>query len=59
MDMLKYLTHENRPEKYQYPESEVVSNYNWIKEKEKVKSKANDDKRKEEIINLIVSGEIR
>jgi hypothetical protein len=28
-DMLKYLIHQNAPEKYQYEESEVKSNYDW------------------------------
>lgn len=54
-DALCYLTHENAPDKYQYDESEVVSNFDFKKEKEKKSSNL----RKEEIINKIVSGEIR
>lgn len=59
VDMLKYLTHQNALEKYQYDENEVISNYNWKEEKEKLISKSNSEARKEEIINSIVNGEIR
>lgn len=59
VDALKYLTHENATQKYQYSEDEVISNYAWKEEKEKLKKSANYEARKEEIINLIVSGEIR
>lgn len=54
-DMLKYLTHENAPEKFQYDENEVLSNFDWKVEKDKVSGK----ERLEEIINKIVDGEIR
>ena len=54
-DMLKYLIHENAPEKHQYSEENVVSNFDWKVEK----NKGNDNKRKEEIINAIVDGNIR
>ena len=57
--MLKYLTHENAPTKYQYAEDEVISNYDWKKEKEKVIKKSNSEARKSEIINDIVNGVIR
>ena len=59
VDMLKYLTHENAPTKYQYAEDEVISNYDWKKEKEKVIKKSNSEARKSEIINDIVNGVIR
>jgi DNA replication protein DnaC len=54
-DMLKYLIHENAPEKYQYSIGDVISNFDWIKEKEK------DDtsKKMNEIIHDIVDGNIR
>lgn len=54
-DALCYLTHENAPNKHRYDEAEVVSNFDFKKEKEKKSSNL----RKEEIINKIVSGEIR
>lgn len=59
VDMLKYLTHENAPTKYQYTEDEVISNYNWKVEKAKAINKTNSDARKSEIINAIVNGDIR
>lgn len=52
-DILKYLIHENAPEKHQYEEAEVISNFDFAK------AKVSGDGRKEEIINKIVSGEIR
>ena len=57
--MLKYLTHENAPTKYQYTEDEVTSNYNWKIEKTKAINKSNSETRKIQIINDIVSGVIR
>lgn len=59
VDMLKYLTHENAPTKYQYTEDEVTSNYNWKVEKTKAINKSNSETRKNQIINDIVSGVIR
>lgn len=53
-DMLEYLTHRNASDKHQYDDGEVVSNFDW--------QKTRDDKinvRSDEIINGIVSGEIR
>lgn len=55
-DMLKYLTHENVPEKYQYSNDEVKSNFDWIGEKDKGSS---GDKRLQEIVSMIESEEIR
>lgn len=52
-DILKYLIHENAPEKYQYEEKEVISNFDFAK------AKVSGEGRREEIINKIVSGEIR
>lgn len=52
-DVLKYLTHSNAPDKYQYDVDDVVSNFEF---KSAVMSKT---ERKEEIINKIVDGEIR
>lgn len=54
-DLLKYLIHENAPEKYQYSVKDVVSNFDFEKEK----NKKEGDERKEEIINGIVTGIIR
>ena len=56
-DMLSYLTHKNAPEKFQYDDSEVVSNFDWVNERSTTKSKR--DERKEEILNLIDVGIIR
>lgn len=54
-DMLKYLIHENAPEKFQYSENEVISNFDWKKEKDK-----NDSNKKlSEIVQNIVDGNIR
>ena len=55
-DALKYLIHENAPEKYQYPVEEVKCSegFDWIKEKNK-----GDSNRALEIMNLITTGEIR
>lgn len=55
-DMLKYLTHENAPEKYQYSEDEVKSNYIWTADKVATPIAP---KRDTEIINAIVNGDIR
>ena len=53
-DALLYLTHGNAPTKYQYSVDEVVSNFDF--QSEKISS---GDSRREDIINKIVSGEIR
>ena len=52
-DALKYLIHENAPQKYQYSVDEVVTNLDFQKEKK------NSNERKEEIMTKIVNGEIR
>lgn len=54
VDMLKYLTHQNAPNKFQYSENEVISNYAWADEKAKLINKSNGEERKKEIINGIV-----
>lgn len=54
-DLLKYLIHENAPEKYQYSAEDVISNIDYEKEK----NKKDGRERVEEIINGIVTGEIR
>ncbi|WP_270558910.1 Rep family protein [Clostridium perfringens] len=56
-DMLSYLTHKNAPEKFQYEDNEVVSNFDWVNERSTTKVKR--DERKEEILNLIDAGIIR
>jgi cytidylate kinase len=58
-DALAYLTHKNAPSKYQYLDENVVTNFEFKKEVEKALSRKKCDERKEEIINLIVAGEIR
>lgn len=52
-DILKYLTHENAPSKYQYSKDEVICNFDYESAKDSGYG------RREEIINKIVSGEIR
>lgn len=54
-DMLNYLTHRNAPDKFQYDDIEVVSNFDWTVERDGKGS----DSRKNEIMNRIVSGDIR
>ena len=54
-DMLSYLTHKNAPEKHQYDDNEVISNFDWVK----VRDSGSGDVRKNEIVNLIVNGDIR
>lgn len=54
-DGLKYLTHMNTPDKFQYADSDVVSNFDFKLERTLNQS----DVRKSEIMNKIVSGEIR
>lgn len=58
-DMLEYLTHQNRPEKYQYPEDDVRSNYDWQSDKERSLTKHARDKRADEIREHIVDGSWR
>lgn len=58
-DAVAYLTHRNKPEKYQYLDEEVKSNYDFKVEVEKALSKKKASQRKEEIIELIRSGIVR
>lgn len=54
-----YLTHGNSPEKFPYNPSEVVSNFDVVAEVTKQKKAIASNARKEEIINLIVSGKAK
>lgn len=57
---LRYLIHENHPEKYQYDIEEVKSNFDYSEEKDKIGYNKNARKlRKEEIISKIATGEWR
>ena len=58
-DAVAYLTHRNKPEKYQYFDEEIKSNYDFKVEVEKALSKKKASQRKEEIIELIRSGIVR
>lgn len=58
-DAVAYLTHKNRPDKYQYLDEEIKSNYDFAVEVEKALSKKKASQRKEEIIELIRSGVVR
>ncbi len=54
-DALKYLTHQNAPDKHQYNENDVISNFDF----KSVIDKSNSNKRLDEIVNGIVEGDIR
>lgn len=54
-DMLKYLTHANAPEKFQYSPDDVKSNFDWIDSI----NKGNDESRLDDIITDIAIGKIR
>ena len=58
-DAVASLTHRNKPEKYQYLDEEIKSNYDFKVEVEKALSKKKASQRKEEIIELIRSGIVR
>lgn len=58
-DALAYLTHKNAPDKFQYLDEEVKSNFDFQKEVETLNSKKIDNARREEITELIVNGIIR
>lgn len=58
-DAVAYLTHRNKPEKFQYLDEEIKSNYDFKVEVEKALSKKKATQRKEEIIELIRSGVVR
>lgn len=57
-DALNYLTHRNAPDKFQYSDDEVVSNFDWKSERKGLK-KGSGNQREEEIITKIATGEIR
>ena len=57
VDILKYLTHKNAPNKYQYSDEDVICNFDYNKALEDSSKKV--DKRKVEIMDKIVNGEIR
>lgn len=57
---IRYLTHANHPEKHQYDDSEVVCNFDYSSEKEKMGYNKNADKiRKEETLLKISNGELK
>lgn len=58
-DALAYLTHKNAPDKYQYLDEEVKSNFDFKKEVETLNSKKVETARREEIVELITNGIIR
>ena len=55
----QYLIHLNNPEKHQYDFEEVVANFNYQKEIMKHQTKAIKDKQKNEILDLIINGNLR
>lgn len=60
---LLYLTHKNAPEKFQYDDSAVISNFDWIAARNKylksVEPKKSCKERWDEISELIENGTIR
>lgn len=58
-DMLKYLTHANAESKFQYSKDSVQSNFDWQDVVAKAEKLKRGEARKNEIIEHIVSGEIR
>ena len=58
-DALMYCIHENAPEKFQYSEEDVISNFDFHAVKEKEKAKKVKDARLLEIIDGIDTGQIR
>ncbi|MFR1688017.1 MAG: Rep family protein [Massilimicrobiota timonensis] len=58
-DVLLYATHKNAPTKHQYDDNEVISNYDWVNERNDYKSKQTDKNKKNEIIENINKGIIR
>lgn len=58
-DALVYLTHKNAPDKYQYLDEEVISNFDFRKEVETLNSRKADAGRRQEIVELITNGIIR
>lgn len=56
---LLYLTHLNAPEKHQYEDTEVYSNFSWQKERKKAKSKIINQRQKAELIRAILDGQVK
>ncbi len=59
VDAMLYATHRNAPEKYQYSDEEVVSNFDFTTVRDKEEKKKSDNKYLDAIIDKIDSGEIR
>ena len=59
VDVLLYATHRNAPEKHQYSDEEVVSNFDFTTVRDKEEKKKSDNKYLDTIIDKIDSGEIR
>ncbi len=57
-DALKYLTHENAPSKYQYLSDQVVSNFDWKTESQKLSS-AEKTEKVNLILEKICNGELK
>lgn len=58
-DMLLYLTHQNAPDKFQYPFENVISNFDYLVFMDKKKNELSSNARKNEIVNLIQEGIIK
>lgn len=59
VDVLLYSTHKNRPEKHQYDDNEVTSNFDFAKVRDAEEKKKISNNRLSEIIELIDNGTIR
>lgn len=58
-DALEYLTHKNAPEKFQYADSNVVTNFDFVGERDKNIENKKKRKKKNELIEKIGNGEIK
>ncbi|MDO4293545.1 MAG: Rep family protein [Eubacteriales bacterium] len=61
-NMLLYLIHENAPEKHQYSQEEVSSNFNYAERLETIRNnkiKLDKDARKNELMEMAASGTLR
>lgn len=59
VDVLLYLTHKNALDKFQYDDSRVVSNFDFVKVRDEELSKKNNNNRWNEICKLIDDGALK
>jgi len=56
---LAYLTHRGKPEKYQYKDEEVISNFDFIKERQTKTNKAEDRRKFDEMLQQLIDGTLK